>query len=157
VSRSFKLLQLASVRTILSVRSSLKIWEDCYNRPDDMVSHPDVLIHKASIAIQIQKSGRACIKYGNCVHQMSLPDGCSPGPDARSLYMEITCSGRATVWTTVPHHPDAALKQERSSAKFSEFRSHSCLSGWTMTTVRTAPSFIKPDAHLNYYPINKGP
>jgi hypothetical protein len=88
VSRSFELLQLASVRTIqqpvrtaLSVRSSFRIyfqtqiWEVCCNRSDDVVSHPDALIHKASIAIQIQTSGRqsawsgrASIRYGNCVH-----------------------------------------------------------------------------------------
>jgi len=54
VSRSFKLLQLASVQTFeqhfqmtLSVRpamgflSKTQIWEDCYNRPDDVDSRPD--------------------------------------------------------------------------------------------------------------------
>jgi hypothetical protein len=35
--------------------------------------------------------------------------------------MEITCSGRATVRTIVPHRPDAALKQKIFSAKISEF------------------------------------
>jgi hypothetical protein len=90
MSRSFELLQLASVqtfqqlvRTILSARSSfriscqMQIWEDCCNRPDDVGSRPDAFIHKASIAIQIQTSrrqsawsGRASIKYGNCVHQI---------------------------------------------------------------------------------------
>jgi hypothetical protein len=35
-------------------------------------------------------------------------------------YMEITCSGRATVRTSMSHRPDAALKQERFSAKFSK-------------------------------------
>jgi hypothetical protein len=41
-------------------------------------SRLDTLIHKASIAVQIQTSGRqsawsrlACIKYGNCVHQIN--------------------------------------------------------------------------------------
>jgi len=155
VSRSFELLHLASVRTIhqpvlttLSVQSSFRIsfqtqkWGDCCNRRDDMVSRLDVLIHKASIAIQIQTSGiqsawsrRASIRYGNCVHQIDHPGAHPPGPETRSLYLEITCSGRATVWTTVHHHPDAALKQERSSAKFLEFRSHSCPSGRPMTTV----------------------
>jgi hypothetical protein len=129
VSRSFELLQLASVRMFqqpiwitLNVRSSFiisfqtQIWKDCCN---------EALIHKASIAIQIQRSGcqsawsgRACIRYGNCVHQISRPDDRSPGPDTQSLYMEITCSGRATVRTPVPHRLDAALKQERSSEKF---------------------------------------
>jgi len=35
-------------------------------------------------------------------------------------YMEITSSGREIVRTSVCHRPDAALKQERFSAKFSE-------------------------------------
>jgi len=60
------------------------------------------------------------------------------------------------VQMTVPNRPDAGLKQERSSAKFSKFRSHSCLSGWPMTTVQKTPSFIKPDAHLSPQPINRG-
>jgi hypothetical protein len=79
------------------------------------------------------------------------------GPDARSLSKEITCSGRETVQTTVPHRPDAILKQERFSAKISEFWSHSCSFGRPMTTIQTAPSFIKPNAHLSPQPINIGP
>jgi hypothetical protein len=31
--------------------------------------------------------------------------------------MEITCSGHATIRKTVPHRPDAALKQERFLVK----------------------------------------
>jgi hypothetical protein len=87
--------------------SKTQIWEDCCNHPDDMDSRPDALIHKASIAIQIQRSerqstssGRACIRNGNCVHQISRPNDHPPSLDARSLYMEITCSRRATVQTT---------------------------------------------------------
>jgi len=52
----------------------------------------------------------ACIRFGNCVHQISRPDDLSPDLDARSLYMEITCSGRATVRTTGHHCPNVALK-----------------------------------------------
>jgi hypothetical protein len=44
--------------------------------------------------------------------------------------MEITCSGRATVRTTVSHRPNATLKQERFSAKFSE-NPVALLSVWT--------------------------
>jgi hypothetical protein len=144
--------------------SKTQIWEDCYNCPDDMDSRPDALIHKASIAIQIQTFGRqsssserVCIKYGNCVHHINRPDDHPPGPEARSLYMEITCSERVTVRTTRQHRPDAALKQERFSAKFLKFQSHSCPSGRPMTTIWTAPNFIKANAHLNYQPINRGP
>jgi hypothetical protein len=78
------------------------------------------------------------------------------GPDAWSLSKEITCSERAIVRTIVPHRPNAALKQERFSAKISEFWSHSCPSGRPMSTVRTAPVFIKAVTHLNPQPINRG-
>jgi hypothetical protein len=90
--------------------SKTQIWEDRCNRPD-------ALIHKASITIQIQTSrlqsalsGRPCIKYGNCVHQFNSPDDHPSSPDARSLYMEITYSGCATVWMIGQHRPDAAIK-----------------------------------------------
>jgi hypothetical protein len=63
------------------------------------------------------------------MHLINRPDNHPPGPDAQSLYMEITCSGHATVFTTVHHRPDTAFEQERSQAKFLEFRSHSCPSG----------------------------
>jgi hypothetical protein len=65
-------------------------------------------------------SGRSLIWYGNCMLKINHPDSHPLGPDERKPYMKITCSGRATVWTTVPHRPDAALKQERFSAKISE-------------------------------------
>jgi hypothetical protein len=55
------------------------------------------------------------------VHQNSRLNDHPPGPDTRSLYMEITCSENATVRTTGQHCPDAALKQKRFSAKFSNF------------------------------------
>jgi hypothetical protein len=95
--------------------SKTQIWEDCCNRPDDVDSRLDALIHKASNAIQIQTSRRqsswferVSIRYGNCVHQINRPDDHPPGPDARSLYMKITCSGCATVRTTGHHRSDAA-------------------------------------------------
>jgi hypothetical protein len=97
-----------------------------------VVSRPDALIHKASITIQIDRL-----------------DAHPPGPDARASDMEIACSGGVTVQTIVHLQPDAALKQERSLAKVLKFRSYNCPSGLPMTTVRTAPSFIKLNAHLN--------
>jgi len=110
VSKSFKLLKLVSVqtfqqhiRTTLSARqasgflSKTQLWEDRCNRPD-------ALIHKASIVFKSQTSERqsawsrpACIRYGNCMHQINRPDDHPPGPDVRSPYMEITCSGSAAV------------------------------------------------------------
>jgi hypothetical protein len=132
VSRSFELLELASVwtfqqhvRMTLSVRqasgflSKTQLWEDHCNRPDDVDSRPDVLIHKASISFKIQTprrrsawSGRACIRYGNCVHQINRPDDHPLSPDERSLYMEINFSESTTVWTKGHHRPNAAQKQK---------------------------------------------
>jgi hypothetical protein len=70
VSRSFELLQLASIQTFqhhvqmkLGVRpamgflSKTQIWEDHCNRPEDVDSRKDALIHKASRAFKIQTSG----------------------------------------------------------------------------------------------------
>jgi hypothetical protein len=95
--------------------SKTQILEYRWDRPNDVDSRPDALIHKASIAFKIKTSerqsawsGRASIRYGNCVHQINHPDDHPPGPDARSLYMEITCSRRTTVRTTGQHRPDAA-------------------------------------------------
>jgi len=109
VSRSFELLQLVSVwtfqqhiRMTLSVRQAMgflsktHIWEDCCNHPDDVDSHPDALIHKASPAFKTQMFGRQPLwyghtsyLYGNCVHQINRPDDHSFGLDARSPDMEI--------------------------------------------------------------------
>jgi hypothetical protein len=126
------LLQLASVQTFqqhvwmtLSVRqasgflSKTQLWEDRCNRPDDVDSRPDAVIHKASIAFKIQTSrcqsawsGHTRIRYGNCVHQINRPDDHPLGPDARSLGMEITCSGSVIVWTTGRHRHAAQIRKE---------------------------------------------
>jgi hypothetical protein len=60
-------------------------------------------------------------RYGNYVLKINCPDGHPPWSERVKPYMEITCIGRATVRTTVPHRPDAALKQERFSTKISKF------------------------------------
>jgi len=127
-------------------------------------SRPDALIHKGIIAIQIQPSGcqsawsgRALNRYGNCVLKINRPDDHRPWSGCAKPYMEITCSGRATVWTIVPHRPDAALKQERFSAKISEF-------SVAQLSVRTAhvhcPDGVRTyhsRAQLTPQPINRGP
>jgi hypothetical protein len=112
VLRSFELLQLASVRTFqqhvrtpLSARSAMgflsktQIWEDSCNRPENVDSRPDTLIHKASRAFKIQTSrrrsswsGGSSFIYGNCVHQIHRPDNSLHCPDTPSLDMEIACS-----------------------------------------------------------------
>jgi len=38
--------------------SKTQIWEDHWNRLDDVDSRPNALIHKASIAFKIQTSGQ---------------------------------------------------------------------------------------------------
>jgi hypothetical protein len=40
---------------------------------------------------------------------------------------------------------------------FRKILSHSCPSGRPMSTVRTVPRFILPDAHLSPQPINRSP
>jgi hypothetical protein len=47
-----------SVIDQLWILSKFKIREDCFNRPDEVDSRPNALIHKARIAIQISPSGR---------------------------------------------------------------------------------------------------
>jgi hypothetical protein len=160
VSRSFELFQLASVwtfqqhvRTTLSVHpamgfpSKTQLWEDRCNRLDDVDSHPDALIHKASIAFKIQTFGRqsswsehACIRYGNCVHQINCPNDHSPW-SGRSKplygnYLLQKCDrpdGRAPPF-------GRGSKQEIISAKFWEAdRTVVCsdilclLSGWRLS------------------------
>jgi hypothetical protein len=53
--------------------SKTQIWEGRCNRPDDVDSRLDVLIHKASLAFKIQTSGRTNYIYGNCVHHINRP------------------------------------------------------------------------------------
>jgi hypothetical protein len=65
-------------------------------------------------------SGRALNRFGNCVLKINHPDDQPPWSGRAKPYMGINYSGRATVRPTVPHRPDAALKQERFSAKISE-------------------------------------
>jgi hypothetical protein len=148
--------RLSVFNQALGFLSKTQIWEDCCNHLNDVDSRPNALIHKASIVIQIQMferqsswSGRASIRYGNCMHQISRPDDHPPGPNARSLYMKITCSGRATVRTTGHHHPDAAhFRKEFQRTPRRIDRTIVRPDGpWLPSGL--CPVFIKPDAHLN--------
>jgi hypothetical protein len=87
-------------------------------------------------------SGRALIRYGNCVLKINRPDGHPPWSGRVKPYMDITCSGRATVRITVPHRPEAALKQERFSAKSSKILV-------AQLSIRKAPVYFTVVAHLN--------
>jgi hypothetical protein len=102
-------------------------------------------------------------------------------PNARTTDMEIACS-RSTFQTAIHlvRTKEAFIRKflvadvrpsrrqgntvrtwlsnrKKNLVKFLKFQSHSCPSERPMTNVRTAPSFIKPDDHLNPQPINKGP
>jgi cell division FtsZ-interacting protein ZapD len=55
-------------------------------------------------------SGRTHSRYGNCVLKNCHPDVHPPWSALAKPYMKITCSGRATVWTSVSHRLDAGLK-----------------------------------------------
>jgi hypothetical protein len=139
-----------------------------------VVSHLDALIHKARIVIQIspfgrqsslvrtrvqlrwkllirlQPFGRTYSRYGNCVLKTCCLDVHPPWSGRVKPYMEITCSGRATVQTSVSHRPEAALKHERFSAK--------CLENPVgQLSVRTESVHITAVAHSAPQPINRGP
>jgi len=153
VSRSFKLFHLASVqtfqkhvRTTLSVwpamgfLSKTRIWEDRCNHPNNVDSHPDVLIHKASYAFKIQTSGW------------------QPSWSGRSSYLiwkvraaKVRSSGWQGNTVRTP------LKTGKNSCKILGSPSHSCPSKRLMSTVWTTLRFIKPNAHLNLQLINRGP
>jgi hypothetical protein len=100
------------------------------------------------------------------------PDVCHHVLDAQATYMEIACI-RSTVWMTIPLVRTRSLNMEitcswsstvrtrlklrKNFSKILESRLHSCLLGRLMSTVRTTPRFIKPEANLNLQPINRGP
>jgi hypothetical protein len=155
VSRSFELLQLASIRTFqqhirttLSVRpamgslSKTQIWEDRCNRLDDVHSRPDALIHKASIAFKIQTSERK--------------SSWSRRASIRSTFrttIPLVWTGEALIWklratkvrssgrqgTTV----QTRLKLGKNFSEILESRSYSCPSGSPMTIIRTALRFYQ--------------
>jgi hypothetical protein len=154
----------ASQSIKLQILSKVQIWEDHLNPPDDVVYLPDARLFKASSQFKLNRSndslpwsGRALIRYGNCVLKINRPDGHPPWSGRAKPYMEITCSRRATVRTTVPHRPDAALKQERFSEKISEILV-------VQLSVRTS-HVHRPDGTRIFYssrpfepqPINRSP
>jgi hypothetical protein len=54
----------------LQILSKFNLREDCFNRPNDVNSHPDALIHKARIAIQISPSRRQSALVRTRVQQL---------------------------------------------------------------------------------------
>jgi hypothetical protein len=113
------------------------LWTHSYIRQESQFKyhHPDVSQHWSGRAcnyygncrfdfnspdVCLSWSGRTHSRYGNCVLKNCRQDVHPPRSGRAKPYMEITCSERATVRTSVSHRPDAALKQERLSAKFLE-------------------------------------
>jgi hypothetical protein len=89
--------------------------------------------------------------------KINRPDGHPPWSGPAKPTMEITCSGRTTVRTTVPHRPDAVLKQERFLAKISEILA-------VQLSVRTSHVHHPDGTRIFHcsrpfepYPINRGP
>jgi len=131
-----------SVPPVMRFLSKTQIWEDSCNRQDDVSSHPNAILDKASGAYKVQPSecqsslsGRSSFIYGNCVHQFNRLDVSLHGPDTPRLDMEIECRHCADVRGTPSGRGSF---RERISANL-ESRSHSCPSGHLMSTIRKGP------------------
>jgi hypothetical protein len=125
--------RLSSPSRLLSVLDKLQILSKFkYGKTDstvryDVVSRSDARLLRQESQFKYNRldvcqpwSGRAHSRYWNCVFKFSRSNVHPSWSGRAKPYMEVTCSGRATVQTIVPHRPDEALKQERFSAKFSE-------------------------------------
>jgi hypothetical protein len=102
---SFRFFPSANMGRLLQPSRRLSAWSGrAFNRYGNCVfnfNRPDACL---------SWSGRALIRYGNCVLKINRLDGNPPWSGRAKPYMEVTCSGRATVRTTVPHRSDVALK-----------------------------------------------
>jgi hypothetical protein len=89
------------------------------------------------LPIRLQSSGRLPPMVRTRVYQILklrveefLSRRSSPWSGCAKPYMEITCSGRATVWTTVSHCPDDSVSLSRRGSQtrkiFSEILEKSC-------------------------------
>jgi hypothetical protein len=128
-------------------------------------SHPDALLLKARIAIQIQPSGHLPIMVrtrATQIWKLRVEDQPSGRPSSlvwtresliwKLLAADMQPSGRQclTVRTRLSNRKDFQRKSQK-------FWSHSCPSGRLKFTVRTASVHITAVAHLNHQPINRGP
>jgi hypothetical protein len=71
-------------------------------------------------------SGRSHINYGNCVLKISRPDVHPPWSGRAKPYMENTCSGCATVRTTVSSVQTRLLNRKDFQQNFWKILSYSC-------------------------------
>jgi len=80
-----------SVIDQLQIISKFNLRVDCFNRPDEVDSNLDALIHKARIAIQISPSGRQTALVRTRVQQLrKLPIQLQPS--GRLPFMVRTCA-----------------------------------------------------------------
>jgi len=75
----------------LQILSKYNLMEDCFNRPDDVDSRPDALIHKARIAIQISPSVHFPSEPLLYQEASTVRTTAYHGSDARIADMEIAC------------------------------------------------------------------
>jgi hypothetical protein len=132
----------------------------CSIRPDDVPYRPDAQTYLASFVRTTYREAFADSTSTFRTPAFHGPNACTVnmkiacwrstvrtaiplGSDTLKPYMEITCSGHTTVRTTVSHCSDAALKQERFSAKISKILV-------TQLSVRTA-QVHRPDGVRTYY------
>jgi hypothetical protein len=71
--------------------------------------------------------------------------------------MEITCSGSAIVRTTGHHHPDVAQIEKEFQRNFQKVDCKVVRLDALLLPLGRRLGFIKPDAHLNSCPLNRGP
>jgi hypothetical protein len=117
--------------------SKTQIWEDRCNRPGDVDSRPDARATYMEIA---------CIKS---TVQMTIP--------LVRMLEALIWKLRATEVRPFGRQGNTVrmwLKSRKNFSEILESQLHCCPSGCLMSTVRTVPRFIKPDAHLNLQPIN---
>jgi hypothetical protein len=122
------------------------------HRPDDVVSRPDALIHKARIVIQISPSRLQSALVRIRATNMEIADSTSTvrtpafhGPNARIADMEIAC-WRIAVRTFIPLGPDARSLIWKLLAADVRPSRHQCL------TVRTR-LLNKNDFQRNFWKI----
>jgi len=121
------------VRTTLSDRASDFLSKSKYGKIAATVQTMWIPVRTCYSLIQVRNSNstvRTSVCHGPDARSTNMEITCRRsivqtaiphGPDVGSLSKEITCSGRTTVWTTMPHRPDAALKQKDFQRKSQNF------------------------------------
>jgi len=151
--------------------SRTQLWEVRCNRPDDVDSLLDTLIHKASIAFKSKHLDGSPLGSDTCASDMEIvcirSTVLTTTPLVRTrealvwklLAAKVRPSGRQStnVWPIGHHRLDVAQIWKEFQRNF--WKANRTVvrpdalwlpSGWGL-------GFIKPDAYLNLQPINRGP